>query len=108
MSDTVNERYSARLVEQASLYAKADNSDPFTLVRCLSHIRQGLCGRCDEPDMPWTDVVQHGKRTKLVTVKIGPEAGSDGHYSATPFPEKRLTADGSEYLVTVYRNRARP
>ena len=63
-------------------YAAADKSDPFTLARCLTHIRMGFC-------KPLQD-------------------GSDGMYNAEATVEKRLTASGEEYLATVYKNMVRP
>jgi len=67
-----------RLYEAARRYAAADKSDPFALVRALSHIRSGLCGPCEASDMLWCN----GLTRKSKMAKIGPPEGSDGHYDA--------------------------
>ncbi len=81
MTDAVQNNQE-RIIRGAINYAAADKSDPFTFGRAMAHIKMGLC-------RPLKD-------------------GSDGHYDATPDMEKRVTSRGDEYLVTVYRNVARP
>ena len=116
-----------RMIEDTRKYALADGSDPFTFGRCLAHIRQGLCGPCEQPDLLWWEGERDRKPVTVVTrdksgkitatelikptkprsVKVGPSQGSDGHYTGTPQTEMRLAEDGSAYPVTVYRNVAR-
>lgn len=69
-----DEKQTQRLIDAAKLYAECEHSDPFTLARCITHIRIGLCGACEAPDMPW--------RAGDKTVKLGPDTGSAGHYEA--------------------------
>lgn len=85
-------------------YAAADASDPFTLQRCLTHLRQGLLKPCTSSEMHWLCRDERGKWT---SGHIGAEEGSDGGYTAQPTPESRKTAAGDDYIVTVYRNIAR-
>jgi hypothetical protein len=78
-----------RRLEGLKRYAECNNSDPFTLARCMTHYRQGLCGPRDgAPDMHWLfaeDVLDAkgrviGKRN--TGALIGSEAGSDAGYDA--------------------------
>lgn len=67
-----------RLIEGARNYALADRSDPFTLARCLAHIRVGI-----------------------VTSSVD-------CYEADFAPETRKDAHGNSYVVSVPRNMKRP
>lgn len=71
-----------RSVEAARRYAGAEKSDPFAFSRAMAHIRQGLCGPCIDSDMLWCN----GNTRKSKMTKIGPSAGSDGHYDAKATP----------------------
>ena len=95
MNDAL-EKHLDRMISGAERYAAGDKSDPFTFARALAHIKQGLCGACEAPEMVW-----YGD-------KVGGSQGEDGHYDAKSAPEKCATADGSEYLATVYHNMVRP
>ena len=101
MSDAV-QKHDARLQAGIKRYADYDKSDPFTTARCTLHARRGLCDSVDAKcEMTWVD-----HDGKLVPIHI--DIGGDGHYDADPAQEKRTTASGEPYLVTVYRNVARP
>lgn len=43
-----------RLIDGAKRYSSYDRSDPFTLDRCMCHIRQGLCRAIEDTEgLPW-------------------------------------------------------
>ena len=71
-----------RAIEGITRYAAGDKSDPFTLARCMTHLRMGLCAFQKD--------------------------GSDGGYNADPYQEPRVTPLGAHYTVTCYKNMARP
>ena len=75
--DAVLKRNFDRQVEGAKVYASFDKSDPFTFARCMTHIKQGICG----------------------AVVIGPEKGGNGHYEATVLS----TEDGRAQFHNVRR-----
>jgi hypothetical protein len=60
-------------------FAEFDRSDPWAYARGLAHIRQGLCGACEKPDLKWTWKDARGKSTGST---VGPEAGTPGSYDA--------------------------
>jgi hypothetical protein len=77
---TINDR----LIAGARAYAAADKSDPFTLSRCVAHIRAGIC----------TDGVAYEARATQEMREL--DKGS-------------FFSDGStSYAVTVYREVRRP
>jgi len=82
-----------RMIDAARRYAAADKSDPFAFARAMAHIRAGLCGPCEDSDMLWCN----GDTRKSKMIKIGPPAGSDGHYSA-----KVITRNANEVTVIDY------
>ena len=88
--DTVA-KHRQRLIDAARLYAAADASDPFALDRALCHIKSGICRPRAEN-----------------SGEYGLATGQDAFYDATPMPEQRKTADGTEYVATMYHNRVRP
>lgn len=63
MTDEIDAAHlSAERIHAAAIrYAEYDKSDPFSLARCLCHIRMGLCGPVITP----------------------PNVGEAGHYEAT-------------------------
>ena len=69
------------LIDGIKRYAAFDKADPFTLARCLCHLRQGLCART---------FGQNGEP-------------HDGHYDAE---ELSTFADGIVHRV--YKNVVRP
>ena len=71
-----------RMIQGAQHYAAADKSDPFTLARCMTHIRTGTASLLSN--------------------------GEDGFYKADPYSEERYLPNGAAYSVTVYRNCQRP
>lgn len=73
---TIAAKQEARIIAGAVIYAEYDASDPFTFARCMTHIKQGICGACEQSDFIW-----HGD-TRAKSIKVGPDAGSPGHYEA--------------------------
>lgn len=86
----------------AKRYAAADKSDPFAMGRILCHMRNGVCGYRPIEDFPWMD--QHNPR-RMGVLRTQSE---DAFYSADEHTETRVTAEGNEYPVVVYRNQVRP
>jgi hypothetical protein len=105
MSDTLAERYRTLKMIGIANYAAADASDPFTLQRCITHLRQGLCSPCEESDMHWLCRDERGKWT---SGRIGAEIGTPADYNAQPVSEMRKGTGEDSYPVTVYRNQVRP
>lgn len=118
--DTVILNYRERLIEGAKRYAASDRSDPFTLDRCMAHIRQGLCKAVDpfrqEKDengnkidvktgLPWfwrepvfKEVERRGKKVMVETgrysnhrTEIIGNAGAPGHYDAEAYTVMRMS-----------------
>ena len=67
-------------------FAAADNSDPFTYSRCITHMVRGITKR------------------KFV----GGGEVTDAFYDAEQSIEVRKDTNGNEYNVTTWRNRVRP
>lgn len=76
------ETFRRRMLEGARNYAASEKSDPFAYERALTHIVTGVAGLDSQ--------------------------GRDAFYQATPYQEERVTADGTPYMVTVYKNIERP
>lgn len=82
-------------------YIAANKSDPFCRARVECHNRQsGTYRYFDEKVKRFVTVA-----TSLVGFTA---QGEDAFYSAVPFQEDRVTAAGTHYTVTVYRNIQRP
>lgn len=84
-----------RLIDGARRYAAFDRSDPFTMARVMSHIKNGICAN------------------RVQLFREDRHAGDPGGYDAKATPVKRTTAgrfsDGSnEYLTTGYGSISRP
>jgi hypothetical protein len=77
----IKQRQMNRWLAGAKAYAAADRSDPFTMDRCLSHIRSGIVGQTED--------------------------GEPAEYTATPFLEERSYGE-VKYNVTRYKNIQRP
>ena len=120
LATDVVERYEARLIDGAKRYAGYDRSDPFTLDRCMGHIRQGLCKpinpfreEVDEDGnkrhiptgLPWywnetiyetiklpsgRMDIRETKRKRPCRTEIIGDAGAPGHYDAMVFVHKNL------------------
>ena len=131
--DTIIEQYRNRLVEGAKRYASYDRSDPFTMDRCCSHIRQGLCKSInpfrEEVDedgnkrmvptgLPWhwdEPIYEHvtlkdgridireTKRKRHSRTEIIGDAGAPGHYDALI-----LTTMHDGAIELMYKNLRRP
>ena len=97
MTDETVQRFHDKQVEGAIRYAAADRSDPFTLNRCLGHIRQGICG----PVIETEGFMWDGH-------KITGNAGANGHYDAIGYTVMRETAAGEHFPVTEYKSVVRP
>lgn len=97
MTDAV-ELNEARIIEAARQYAAADKSDPFAFDRAMCHIRTGLCGPCEQPDMLWCN----GETRKSKMTKIGPAIGAPGHYDAKRITVGKQDALGNHYMGTDY------
>jgi hypothetical protein len=82
-------QHERKMIEQAKLYALADNSDPFAYRRARTHLMNGVACYANAN-------------------------GEEAYYSAEPYLETRRLPDlpngkpGEEYQATVYRNRFRP
>jgi hypothetical protein len=106
MNDQPTERYHTLAMAGIANYAAADASDPFTLQRCITHLRQGLCRSCEPSEMHW--LCREGVKGKWTSGRIGADPGSAAGYNAQPVSEMRKGPNGDEYPVTVYRNQVRP
>ena len=71
MNDAL-EKHLDRIIAGAERFAAGDKSDPFTFARALAHIKQGLCGACEAPEMVW-----YGD-------KVGGSQGENGHTMPSP------------------------
>jgi hypothetical protein len=80
-SDVV-QRYNDRLVAGAQRYASYDRSDPFTIDRCMCHIRQGLCKSIEDTEgLPWHWIETDDKgRTHSQRTQLKGSGGAPGHY----------------------------
>ena len=87
---TVTSEYLARQIAGARRFASYDRSDPFTLARCMAHIRQGLC-----------DPVWDPSNREL----------RDIYYEADPTTEARFyVMDGRrvDFTIPTFKNVRRP
>lgn len=84
MPDLIIELNQERLVAGAQRYASYDRSDPFTVDRCMCHIRQGLCRPIeDTAGLPWHWMETDDKgRTHSQRTQLKGNAGAPGHYDA--------------------------
>ena len=124
----MNER-DDRLIEAAKRYASYDRSDPFTMDRCMGHIRQGICKAIDPlrkevnedgaikyvpTGLPWHwdepieekradgSVRDTGRKRHCRTEIIG-DAGAPGHYDALI-----LTSMHGGQIELMHKNLRRP
>lgn len=67
-------------------YCAAERADPFTWLRGLTHLANGVAGYRPVP----------------------PQAGEPAFYDARGFPETRVTFDGRSFTVLDFRQRTRP
>lgn len=88
MTDLTSEQKTYnRKVEGIKRYAAGDTSDPFTLARCMTHLRTGIT------NMRFNEATGEPR---------------DCDYTATISQERRTLADGTEYTVPIWINRVKP
>ena len=71
------------ILSAAKRWAAANRSDPFAFSTAVAHARSGISSMSNEK-------------------------GLSGYYDAEEYVEKRLTPDGDEFFVTMYKNMIRP